>query len=69
VAVLAAALSLVAGTMQASVGEPTDASRVLTIVGPTVITLWLLWMGVLLLRKERATRPSRPIGLGERGAA
>src|SRR5918996_678988 len=45
---------LVAGTIQASVGEPTDASRVLTISGPTIITLWLLVMGVLVLRKAGA---------------
>ena len=50
VAVLAGVLSLVAGTIQACVGEPSGASRILTIVGPTVITLWLAWMGVLLLR-------------------
>src|ERR671918_1171151 len=42
VAVLAGALSMAAGTIQASVGEPTEASRLLTIVGPSVITLWLL---------------------------
>jgi hypothetical protein len=29
------------------------ASRVLTIIGPTVITLWLLVIGVLLIRRAR----------------
>jgi Mn2+/Fe2+ NRAMP family transporter len=53
VAVLAGILSIVAGSIQAYVGEPTGASRVLTIIGPTVITLWLLSMGILLLRQAR----------------
>jgi len=53
VAVLAGVLSIAAGSIQAYVGEPTGASRVLTIIGPTVITLWLLSIGILLLRKVR----------------
>ena len=53
VATLAGVLSLAAGGIQAAVGEPTEASRILTIIGPSVITLWLLVMGVLLLRKVR----------------
>jgi Domain of unknown function (DUF4386) len=53
VATTAGVLSAAAGGIQAAVGEPTDASRVLTIIGPTVITLWLLIMGILLLRKVR----------------
>jgi hypothetical protein len=67
-AVFAGALSIVAGAIQASVGEPTDVSRNLTIVGPTVITLWLLRMGVLLLRQEWITGP-RPIAVESRSAA
>ena len=59
-AVLAGVLSFVAGTIQAFVGEPTDASRIVTIVGPTMITLWLLWMGVLLLRMSPSGRSSPP---------
>jgi hypothetical protein len=50
---LAGVFSIAAGVIQAAVGEPTDASRVLTIIGPTVITIWLLIMGVLLLRMSR----------------
>jgi hypothetical protein len=53
VAVGAGVLSVGAGAIQASIGEPTDASRVITIIGPTVITVWLLVMGMLLLRKAR----------------
>jgi hypothetical protein len=44
--------SIGAGLIQASAGESTDASKILTIIGPTVITLWLLVMGVLLLRNN-----------------
>jgi len=36
-------------------GEPTVASLILTIIGPTVITLWLVVIGVLLWR--RSARP------------
>lgn len=54
VAVLAGVASIGAGLVQALAGEPTTASRVLTIIGPTVITLWLLVIGILLLRNVRA---------------
>jgi hypothetical protein len=53
IAVLAGVLSVGAGLIQAFSGEPTAASRILTIIGPTVITLWLLAIGVLLLNKAR----------------
>ena len=43
--------SIGAGLIQAEAGEPLVASRVLTIIGPTVITLWLFVMGILLVRK------------------
>ena len=68
VAVAAGALSVVAGTVQATVGEPTEASRILTIIGPTVITLWLLLVGMLLLRKARAVSV-RAVAVEARGAA
>jgi hypothetical protein len=55
VVVVAGIVSVGAGLVQAFPGEPTTASRVLTIVGPTVITLWLLAIGVLLVRKARQT--------------
>jgi hypothetical protein len=51
--VVAGVASIGAGLIQALVGEPTTASRILTIFGPTVITLWLLIMGILLLRNGR----------------
>jgi len=58
VAVLAGVGSIGAGLIQASTGQPTDASRILTIIGPTVITLWLLVIGLLLARKgSGATKP------------
>jgi hypothetical protein len=57
VAVAAGVGSVAAGLVQAVAGEPTTLSRVLTIVFPTVITLWLVEMNVLVLR--RAAAPER----------
>ena len=51
VVVVAGGGSVVVGLVQAYVGESTGVTRILTIVFPTVITLWLAVMGVLLLRK------------------
>lgn len=51
VAVAAGILSIAAGLVQGYNGEPTAASRTLTIIGPTVITLWLLLMGTVLVRR------------------
>jgi hypothetical protein len=42
--------SIAAGLVQAITGEPTITSLILTIIGPTVICLWLLVIGILLLR-------------------
>jgi hypothetical protein len=43
--------SVAAGLVQAFTGEPTVASLVLTIIGPTIISLWVLVMGVLMARR------------------
>jgi hypothetical protein len=51
VAVVAGVGSLAAGLVQAIVGEPTTLSRVLTIIFPTVITLWLVDVNALILRR------------------
>jgi hypothetical protein len=53
VAAVAGVISVGAGLLQAFTGKPTMASFILTIIGPTVITLWLLVIGVLLFRKAR----------------
>jgi hypothetical protein len=53
VVVAAGVGSVGAGLVQAFTGEPTTASFVLTIIGPTVITLWLFLIGLLLARKAR----------------
>jgi len=45
--------SVGAGLVQAFTGEPTTTSLILTIIGPTVICLWLLVMGTLLWRRAR----------------
>ena len=50
---VAVTAGLGAGLIQALAGEPTVASGVLTIIGPTVITLWLAVMGILLARLAR----------------
>lgn len=59
--------SIAAGLFQALTGRPTMASLVLKIIGPTVITVWLLVMGVLMWRRTiaqptpvGANRSSRP---------
>lgn len=49
-ATVAGSGSIGAGLVQAFTGEPTIASLILTIIGPTVISLWLLVMGILLLK-------------------
>lgn len=51
VVVVAGGGSVVVGLVQAYAGESTGVTRILTIVFPTVITLWLAVMGVLLLRR------------------
>lgn len=50
IAVAAGSGSIGAGLVQAFTGEPTMASLILTIIGPTVISLWLLVMGILILQ-------------------
>jgi hypothetical protein len=54
VVVVAGAGSIVVGLIQASVGESTGVTRILTIIFPTVITLWLVVMGVLVARSPAA---------------
>jgi len=61
VAAGAGAGSIGAGLFQAFTGKPTVASLVLTIIGPTVIVLWLLIMGVLLRRRSREVLLSQAV--------
>ena len=58
-AALAGLGSIGAGLVQAFTGTPTVTSLVLTIIGPTVISLWLLVMGMLVGRKARDIRTTR----------
>ncbi len=51
VVVVAGLGSIVVGIIQAYEGESTSTTRVLTIIFPTIITLWLALMGVLVVRK------------------
>jgi hypothetical protein len=60
VVVVAGGGSVVVGLVQAYVGESTGVTRILTIIFPTVITLWLALMGALLLR--RATSLELAVG-------
>jgi hypothetical protein len=63
IVVVAGAGSILAGLIQAAAGQPTTITRALTIIFPTVITLWLVEMNILVLRKasalERAITPVR----------
>jgi hypothetical protein len=56
VVVAAGAGSVVVGFAQAYLGESTPVIRFLTIVFPTVITLWVVQMSVLVLRNTRPWR-------------
>jgi hypothetical protein len=59
-AVVAGAGSVVVGLVQGQVGETNAVTRIPSIVFPTVITLWLVWMGVLLLRRARTLERTLP---------
>jgi hypothetical protein len=54
--------SISAGLIQAFTGKPTIASLILTIIGPTVITLWLLLMGIFILQST-----AKRAAISERG--
>jgi hypothetical protein len=59
-AVVAGAGSAMVGLVQAQVGETNAVTRIPSIIFPTVITLWLAWIGVLLLRKAPVLERTRP---------
>jgi hypothetical protein len=42
--------AIAAGIIQAMAGESSEATRLLAVIGPTIITLWLTAMGLLMLR-------------------
>jgi hypothetical protein len=56
-AALAGLGSVAAGLVQAFTGEPTVASLILTIIGPTIVSLWVIIMGVLMARRAARARP------------
>jgi hypothetical protein len=58
IVVVAGVGSILVGLLQAFAGESTTVSRILTIVFPTIITLWVVVMDVVLLRG----RPSLVVG-------
>jgi Domain of unknown function (DUF4386) len=53
---MAGVASIGAGLVQGMTGEPTTLSRILTIIGPTVITLWLLTIGIMMARHASRLR-------------
>jgi hypothetical protein len=52
VAVAAGSASVIAGIFQALTGRPTVESLILTILGPTVIALWMIVVGLLMARRD-----------------
>jgi hypothetical protein len=58
VVVVAGLGSVAVGLVQAYVGESTGVTRILTIIFPTIITLWLAAMGALLLRRVTSLEPA-----------
>jgi hypothetical protein len=56
IVVVAGVASIGAGLVQGMTGEPTTLSRILTIIGPTVITLWLLTIGIMMARHASRLR-------------
>jgi hypothetical protein len=57
VVVVAGVGSVAVGLVQAYAGESTGLTRILTIIFPTIITLWLAAMGALLLRRAASLEP------------
>ena len=45
----------ISGAIQSYIGEPVGITTALGVAAPTVITLWLFAMGILLFRKGRGT--------------
>lgn len=54
IAVVAGTGSIFAGLFQSLSGRPTTTSLILTVVGPTVITVWVLVVGVLMWRRRES---------------
>src|SRR6266542_38341 len=56
IAVAGGAGGAVSGVVQAYIGEPSAITTALGIAAPTIITLWLFTMGILLVRLGRQLR-------------
>lgn len=57
IAVIGGAAGAISGVIQAYMGEPTEFSVTIGIAAPTIITLWTVAIGVILLRQ--APKPGR----------
>jgi hypothetical protein len=53
VAVVGGAGGAASGVVQAYIGEPSAFTKTLGIAAPSIITVWLIAMGVMLVREER----------------
>lgn len=62
IVVLAGAGSVIVGLNQAYAGESTSATRILTIIFPTIITLWLAGMCAILFRSASSPVEGAPPG-------
>jgi hypothetical protein len=62
IVVVAGLGSIVAGLIQANAGESTSVTQILTIIFPTILTLWTAVMGVLLFRKASSLDSDRSSG-------
>lgn len=59
IVVVAGVGSILVGLLQSFAGESTTVSRILTIVFPTIITLWVVVMDVVVLRRRPSLVPGR----------
>jgi hypothetical protein len=58
IAVAGGAGGAVSGVVQAHIGEPSGLTNALGVAAPTIITLWLFVMGILLIRRGQTTAVS-----------
>ena len=68
VAVVGGAGGAASGVIQAYIGEPSAITTALGIAAPTIITLWLLIMGILLVRRGQDVQiDNSPTAAEQRG--
>jgi hypothetical protein len=65
IVVAAGIMSVPVGLVQAFEGESTSLTRVATIIAPTILTIWVAWMSVRLIRKKAAAAGGEALRSGE----